>query len=148
MEKHGSRPGCFTEDIEEDVGSEVEAFARLSRLGNFNQGTDIYNELLSFRTKLFPAAGEYVDLLLEQGAYKTLEQFCESVIEDVRSDRRDFSEAETDLFVLARAYAQVHTTGNLKGSLEIARDFHKRQAEPVQYSSGPYTELQVRPKCR
>lgn len=60
--------------IEEDIESYLEEFSRLKRLGNFTAAEQYFQSHLSDYLGLAPVAVEYADLLLEQGAYKRLNE--------------------------------------------------------------------------
>ncbi|RAK98288.1 uncharacterized protein BO80DRAFT_165888 [Aspergillus ibericus CBS 121593] len=59
-------------DIVEDVGSHLEEFSHLKRLGHFHAAEQYFQDSLSDFMGLPPVAIEYADMLVEQGAYKRL----------------------------------------------------------------------------
>jgi hypothetical protein len=48
-------------EIEEDVPEELDSFVRLSRLGLFKQGKELFDETLNHHMGLFPVVAEYAE---------------------------------------------------------------------------------------
>lgn len=111
----------IVEDIKEDIPEEIEEFVRLSRLGNFKEGNWVYESVLQPHVKLFPAAAEYADFLLEQGSYGLLEDFLKNTLDSVESGDFAFEQNEILLFRLLKALANMHTCGNLRDAVKEAR---------------------------
>ncbi|GLA87764.1 hypothetical protein AtubIFM56815_002195 [Aspergillus tubingensis] len=59
-------------DIVEDVGSLLEEFSRLKRLGNFEEAEQYFQGSLSAFMELSPVTIEFADMLVEQGSYRRL----------------------------------------------------------------------------
>ncbi|GAT23637.1 similar to An02g08790 [Aspergillus luchuensis] len=59
-------------DIVEDVGSLLEEFSRLKRLGNFQEAEQYFQVSLSAFMDLSPVTIEFADMLVEQGSYRRL----------------------------------------------------------------------------
>lgn len=108
-------------DIEEDVVEEIEDFVRLSRLGNFGKGKELYEAALSSHKAIFPVAAEYADFLFEQGSYGRLTEFIEQVMEDIKQKKSSFTEREAQLFKIMQAVSNSHRDRNIADALEQAR---------------------------
>ncbi|GLA36229.1 hypothetical protein AnigIFM63309_002147 [Aspergillus niger] len=59
-------------DIVEDVGSLLEEFSRLKRLGHFQEAEQYFQDFLSAFMELSPVIIEFADMLIEQGSYERL----------------------------------------------------------------------------
>ncbi|KAI2908427.1 hypothetical protein CBS63078_4613 [Aspergillus niger] len=59
-------------DIVEDVGSLLEEFSRLKRLGHFQEAEQYFQDSLSAFMELSPVTIEFADMLVEQGSYERL----------------------------------------------------------------------------
>ncbi|PLB45828.1 hypothetical protein P170DRAFT_467033 [Aspergillus steynii IBT 23096] len=116
-------------DIVEDVGSLLEEFARLKRLGQFTAAKTFFQESLAEFHASFPVALEYADLLAEQEMY---EQICrlESPLGGEDFSPKDFDPADdpcTFLYranwALIQALAAIHCQGRLKEACEKVQVF-------------------------
>lgn len=132
----------IVEDIEEDIPEEIEEFVRLNRRGSFKEGHKVYKSVLQPHVKIFPAAAEYADFLLEQGSYGPLEDFLRSILDGVDNRNFFFKENEIFLFRLLKALANMHTCGDLKNAVKEARSVRTslRTTKPEKHG-----ELEVRP---
>ncbi|PWY66542.1 hypothetical protein BO83DRAFT_439800 [Aspergillus eucalypticola CBS 122712] len=59
-------------DIVEDVGSLLEEFSRLKRLGHFQEAEQYFEDSLCAFMELSPVTIEFADMLVEQGSYERL----------------------------------------------------------------------------
>jgi hypothetical protein len=63
--------------VEEDVDGQLEEFCRLKRLGHFKDAEEYFQSQLLGQIKNLPVAVEYAGMLLEQGAYKRIDELIQ-----------------------------------------------------------------------
>jgi hypothetical protein len=105
----------FEVDVQEDIPAELEAFIRLNRLGRFGEAKAFFEDALRPYVNLFPVFVEYADLLLEQGDFRGLSEFLDSIPNEL------FSAEETELISLLKALSDIYLHGALQSGLDQAR---------------------------
>ena len=65
-------------ELEQDVAADLELFIQLAKIGHYDRAMPFFDEYLKPYRFVFPVAAEYVDALLEQGAYAQAEEFLVS----------------------------------------------------------------------
>jgi hypothetical protein len=67
----------FELDVEEDIEGKLEHFCRMKRLGHFKDAEEYFQNYLLDQIDNLPIAVEYATMLLEQGAYKRLDELIQ-----------------------------------------------------------------------
>ncbi|PKX89104.1 uncharacterized protein P174DRAFT_332901, partial [Aspergillus novofumigatus IBT 16806] len=112
----------FAFELEEDLESEIQHFAKLSRTGNYAKAHDFFNHVLRKHIGFFPVAVEYADMLHEQGCYRQMSIFLE---ERLGTTRDEWGEDEMQLLRLMKAMADMYYRGMLGIALdEATRAWH------------------------
>lgn len=112
----------LTLKLEEDLESEIQQFAKLSRTGNYARAHDFFNHVLRNHIGFFPVAVEYADMLHEQGCYRQLSDFLKERI-GTMCDK--WAEDEMQLLRLMEALANIYYRGMLGIALnEATRAWH------------------------
>ncbi|PLB53252.1 hypothetical protein P170DRAFT_324931, partial [Aspergillus steynii IBT 23096] len=105
-------------ELEEDLESEIQHFAKLSRTRNYAKAHEFFNHALRRHIGFFPVVVEYADMLREQGCYRLLSEFLE---ERIGAMQDTLEEDEMQLLRLLKALADVYYRGTLRLALREAR---------------------------
>lgn len=105
--------------LEENLEKEIEHFTRLSRLGEYGEAQAYFDCTLRDHVDFFPVFAEYADMLVQQGAFKTLEGFLADRFEAV-GERLE--EEEGWLLQLLRHLVRIHVLGSFSPALRAARE--------------------------
>lgn len=114
-------------ECEGKIKQQIVDFVRFKRLRKYGQAHEIFQQTLSKHVSLYPVVVEYADLLLEQGKYRTLDDFLDTQIERAQGLLED---VEIELLQIMRSLVRIHTKGALRSALRRATktwDFLRRQ---------------------
>ena len=101
----------------QDLPSDLDTFARLTKAGHFAHADAFYKELLKPREPLFPVVAEYGDMLLKQGAFGNAEAHLKLFM----NEHHDiYNEHEIRVLELMYGISIIHTSLRLSDAVGFA----------------------------